>query len=80
MNVLGVLIVVFGAIILWIATRPSWRRPCEQALLSLYNNGRGSAITVDTVALSTHTDRIDPEASGEARRRNGKLEDSGQVN
>lgn len=80
MNVLGVLIVVFGAIILWIATRPSWKRPSEQVLRSLPTYRDGSAGTKMGTALSQQTDPIDPEGNGDARRRSGKLEDSGQVN
>lgn len=37
-NVLGVLLVVFGALILWIATRPSWKRPTDQILNTLHTN------------------------------------------
>ncbi|XP_056435130.1 plasma membrane ascorbate-dependent reductase CYBRD1 [Gadus chalcogrammus] len=37
-NVLGLLLVAFGALILWIATRPHWKRPSEQALLSLLSS------------------------------------------
>ncbi|KAJ3591770.1 hypothetical protein NHX12_006902 [Muraenolepis orangiensis] len=33
-NVLGLLIVAFGALVLWIVTRPHWKRPGEQTLLS----------------------------------------------
>ncbi|KAM9305181.1 plasma membrane ascorbate-dependent reductase CYBRD1 [Gastrophryne carolinensis] len=29
-NTLGLLIVVFGGLIMWIATRPGWKRPAEQ--------------------------------------------------
>uniref|UniRef100_A0A4W5KFG5 Plasma membrane ascorbate-dependent reductase CYBRD1 n=1 Tax=Hucho hucho TaxID=62062 RepID=A0A4W5KFG5_9TELE len=72
-NVLGVLIVIFGGIILWIATRPSWKRPSEQVLRSLPTNGGGSVGT----EVSQHTD---PKDNGDTRRRSGKLEDSGQVN
>nr|XP_046218891.1 plasma membrane ascorbate-dependent reductase CYBRD1 [Oncorhynchus gorbuscha] len=79
-NVLGVLIVVFGAIILWIATRPSWKRPSEQVLRSLPTYRDGSAGTKMGTALPQQTDPIDPEGNGDARRRSGKLEDSRQVN
>ncbi|KAM6987064.1 plasma membrane ascorbate-dependent reductase CYBRD1 [Aplochiton taeniatus] len=71
-NVLGVLIVVFGAIILWIATRTSWKRPSEQILLSQHVN-EGATDTKVGTALSQTSERIDPETSGDARRR-GKTE------
>ncbi|KAI4805281.1 hypothetical protein CesoFtcFv8_013811 [Champsocephalus esox] len=38
-NVLGLLLVVFGALILWIATRKSWKRPSEQILHTLHTDG-----------------------------------------
>ncbi|XP_070979212.1 plasma membrane ascorbate-dependent reductase CYBRD1-like [Oncorhynchus clarkii lewisi] len=75
-NVLGVLIVIFGGIILWIATRPSWKRPSEQVLRSPPTNGGGSV----GIKVSQQTDPIDPKGNGDTRRRSGKLEDSGQVN
>lgn len=76
-NVLGVLLVVFGAVILWIATRPAWKRPSEQALQTLHTSAAGTRI--GTVTLPQHTERIDLEVSGDARKRNGKSEDPGQV-
>ncbi|CAL8267858.1 unnamed protein product [Lota lota] len=42
-NVLGLLIVAFGALILWIATRPHWKRPSEQTLLSLISSEEDGA-------------------------------------
>ncbi|KAJ8012779.1 hypothetical protein DPEC_G00046420 [Dallia pectoralis] len=79
-NVLGVLIVFFGAIIIWIVTRSSWKRPSESVLLSLSTNREGSDGTRAGISLSQQPDCVDPEGSREARRRSGKLEDSGQVN
>ncbi|XP_068602740.1 plasma membrane ascorbate-dependent reductase CYBRD1 [Brachionichthys hirsutus] len=40
-NVLGLLLVLFGALILWIATRSSWKRPSDQNLHSLHTNEGG---------------------------------------
>lgn len=80
-NILGVLLVVFGAFVLWIATRTSWKRPSDQVLSSLLTSGGGGASPKVGTALSQHSNRaVDPEASGDARRRNGKSDDSGQVN
>uniref|UniRef100_A0A3P8Z1G6 Plasma membrane ascorbate-dependent reductase CYBRD1 n=1 Tax=Esox lucius TaxID=8010 RepID=A0A3P8Z1G6_ESOLU len=79
-NVLGVLIVVYGAIIIWIVTRPSWKRPSEQVLVSLSTSPRESDGTKVGFGLSQQTVCVDPEGGREARKRSGKLEDSGQVN
>lgn len=75
MNVLGVLLVVFGALILWIATRPSWKRPRDQNLHTLHTNGGGEDNTNVGPALSQLSDEADAEASGDVRRRNNKLDD-----
>lgn len=40
-NVLGLLIAMFGGLILWIVTRPSWKRPSEETLYNL--NSRDTA-------------------------------------
>lgn len=69
-NVLGLLIALFGALILWIATRPSWKRPSEQLLHTLHNNEPSSDGTkTDTAMSESH------EPNTEARRRNGKTEE-----
>ncbi|KAG7331111.1 hypothetical protein KOW79_005080 [Hemibagrus wyckioides] len=69
-NVLGLLIALFGALILWIATRPSWKRPSEQLLHTLHNNEPLSDATKTDTAMS---ERQDPNT--EARKRNGKTEE-----
>ncbi|KAF4086978.1 hypothetical protein AMELA_G00090610 [Ameiurus melas] len=71
-NVLGLLITVFGALILWIATRASWKRPSEQLLHTLHSNEPQSVGTKTDTAMS---ERPDPEPNSEARRRNGKTEE-----
>ncbi|KAB5577123.1 hypothetical protein PHYPO_G00206330 [Pangasianodon hypophthalmus] len=71
-NVLGLLITVFGALILWIATRPSWKRPSEQLLHTLHNS---EPAPVGTKTDTTMSERPDPEPNSEARRRNGKTEE-----
>uniref|UniRef100_A0A8C5DTX8 Plasma membrane ascorbate-dependent reductase CYBRD1 n=1 Tax=Gouania willdenowi TaxID=441366 RepID=A0A8C5DTX8_GOUWI len=45
-NFLGVFLVVFGVLILWIATRTSWKRPSEQIPHTLHTNGEGEEDTV----------------------------------
>ncbi|XP_054826799.1 plasma membrane ascorbate-dependent reductase CYBRD1 [Eublepharis macularius] len=79
-NTLGVLIVVFGAVILWMATRPYWKRPPEQnsktqqKLEGTYDgNEEGSTMTD-----CKNTENSDVEFNNEARKRNLKLDDAGQ--
>uniref|UniRef100_A0A3Q3VNV5 Plasma membrane ascorbate-dependent reductase CYBRD1 n=1 Tax=Mola mola TaxID=94237 RepID=A0A3Q3VNV5_MOLML len=67
-NVLGVLLVAFGALILWIATRASWKRPSDQLLHTLHTSGGGE----DPKALSQLSEE---SAAGDVRRRSNKLED-----
>nr|XP_046261212.1 plasma membrane ascorbate-dependent reductase CYBRD1 [Scatophagus argus] len=74
-NVLGVLLVVFGALILWIATRTSWKRPSDQILHTLHTNGGGEDNTKVGPALSQLSDVTDAEACGDVRRRSNKLDD-----
>uniref|UniRef100_UPI003AAA60F7 plasma membrane ascorbate-dependent reductase CYBRD1 n=1 Tax=Centroberyx gerrardi TaxID=166262 RepID=UPI003AAA60F7 len=74
-NVLGVLIVVFGALILWIATRTSWKRPNDQAFHSLHTNGGGEANTKVGPALSQLSEGLEAEAGGDVRRRSNKSDD-----
>ncbi|XP_037646193.1 cytochrome b reductase 1 [Sebastes umbrosus] len=71
-NVLGLLLVVYGALILWIATRPSWKRPKEQILHTLHTNGGEEERSKEVPDLS---DPSDEEPSGNVRRRSFKLDD-----
>lgn len=75
MNVLGVLLVVFGALILWIATRSSWKRPSDQILHTLHTNGEGEENAKVGPALAQLSDGTDAEACGEVRRRSNKLDE-----
>ena len=75
MNVLGVLLVLFGALILWIATRTSWKRPSDQVLHTLHTNGGGEDKGKVGPALSELADGSDPEASADVRRRINKSDD-----
>lgn len=69
-NVLGLLIAAFGGLVLWIATRPSWKRPSEQISQTLSNSGTSPEDMKVATAIAS---RSDPET----RRRNGKTEESG---
>ncbi|XP_044274061.1 plasma membrane ascorbate-dependent reductase CYBRD1 [Varanus komodoensis] len=81
-NTLGVLILVFGAAVLWIATRPHWKRPPEpNSKIQQHNRG-----TLDdneegtTAADCSNENKSDVEFSGEAaaRKRNPKMDEAGQ--
>lgn len=74
-NILGVLLVVFGALILWIATRTSWKRPSDQNLHSLHSNGGGEDNSKVGPAMSQLSDVVDAEACGDIRKRSNKLDD-----
>ncbi|CAN9497768.1 unnamed protein product [Ophioblennius macclurei] len=74
-NVLGVLLVVFGGLILWIATRTSWKRPSDQVLHNLHTNGGGEDNTKVGPALSQLSDGNDAESCSDVRKRSGKLDD-----
>ncbi|XP_070694617.1 plasma membrane ascorbate-dependent reductase CYBRD1 [Pempheris klunzingeri] len=74
-NVLGVFLVVFGALILWIATRSSWKRPSDQILHTLHTDGEGEDSTKADPALTQPSEENDAEACGEVRRRSNKLDD-----
>ncbi|KAG7227572.1 hypothetical protein INR49_005387 [Caranx melampygus] len=64
-NVLGVLLVIFAALILWIATRSSWKRPSDQTMHALHSNVGGEDNSKVGPALSQLSDGADAEASGD---------------
>ncbi|KAG9329829.1 hypothetical protein JZ751_028959 [Albula glossodonta] len=68
-NVLGLLITAFGGLILWISTRPSWKRPSEQ-LLSRAGAGSGSPKGSVILSVSPTTDRDNPGANSNTSKRN----------
>lgn len=71
-NVLGLILVVFGALILWIATRPSWKRPSEQLPHILHTSGGGEDSVTPGLALSQLSEGTD---DGDIRRRSNRLDD-----
>lgn len=76
MNVLGVLLVVFGALILWIATRTSWKRPSDQVLHTLHTIGEGEDSSKVGPVMSQLSDGTDAAPFGDVRRRSSnKLDD-----
>lgn len=74
-NVLGLFLAVFGGLILWIATRPSWKRPSDQILHTLHTNGGGEDNSKVGPAMSQLSDGMDAEETGDVRRRNNKFDD-----
>ncbi|KAM3861983.1 plasma membrane ascorbate-dependent reductase CYBRD1 [Diretmus argenteus] len=80
-NIMGLLIVVFGALILWIATRTSWKRPSDQVKHSLHTNeGDGAKTEVGSALQDTLSEGVDGETCEDVRRRRNKSDDLGQVN
>ncbi|XP_063070407.1 plasma membrane ascorbate-dependent reductase CYBRD1 [Engraulis encrasicolus] len=72
-NVLGVLLSVFGGLILWIATRPQWKRPSDNQLRLAHSDDLTPAPGANGSASMT----TGQELSGEARRRGaGKAEEA----
>ncbi|XP_040827643.1 plasma membrane ascorbate-dependent reductase CYBRD1 isoform X1 [Ochotona curzoniae] len=79
-NTLGLLMVLFGALILWIATRPQWKRPKEPDSTLLQSNGGAAEAMEGSVAvnLANNPDKSDPDPNSEARKRNFALDETGQ--
>ncbi|XP_067843575.1 plasma membrane ascorbate-dependent reductase CYBRD1 [Heptranchias perlo] len=73
-NTLGVFILVFGGCILWIATRPEWKRPPEH-INKIIGNEEGSTLNETNVSAETNMERV-PE--GTARMRYLNLEEACQ--
>ncbi|XP_034041899.1 cytochrome b reductase 1 [Thalassophryne amazonica] len=72
-NILGVLLVVFGALILWIATRSSWKRPSDHSVHTLHTNEGGEDNTKTGPELSQLSEGA--EASGDVRKRSNKSDE-----
>lgn len=81
-NTLGLLILVFGALIFWIVTRPQWKRPREPGSIPLQQNGGNADGMEGAIAISSahNMDAADAELSSEgaARKRTLSLADTGQ--
>ncbi|KAK1165679.1 cytochrome b reductase 1 [Acipenser oxyrinchus oxyrinchus] len=74
-NTLGLLIVVFGGTVIWMVTRPSWKRPSEEAS-TFKQDGKVSSVTENELNLNSF-DKATMESSSEAWKRNLKLEEAG---
>ncbi|XP_006003034.1 plasma membrane ascorbate-dependent reductase CYBRD1 [Latimeria chalumnae] len=80
-NTLGVLVLVFGALILWMVTRPEWKRPCDQIYEIQQLNKENPGGAEGSITLTDHSnDKSDVELNSEAaaRKRNLKFEEAGQ--
>uniref|UniRef100_A0A0B8RY14 Plasma membrane ascorbate-dependent reductase CYBRD1 n=1 Tax=Philothamnus irregularis TaxID=1899461 RepID=A0A0B8RY14_9SAUR len=71
-NVLGVLIVAYGAVIMWMATRPHWKRPLEHVFQTHQRIGEG--LSED----DCHNPDLEFSSDGAARKRNPKSDEAGQ--
>lgn len=80
-NTLGLLILLFGALIFWIVTRPQWKRP-EEPNSTLLQPNRGAPEGVErSMAINVgNMDKSDSELNSEtaARKRNITLDEAGQ--
>ncbi|XP_010142617.1 PREDICTED: cytochrome b reductase 1, partial [Buceros rhinoceros silvestris] len=80
-NCLGLLLVVFGALILWMASRPHWKRPPEEnakVLLPVGDTTEGTEAE-STMAGGSNADKSELKISSEAaRKQNVKLDEAGQ--
>ena len=78
-NTLGLLILVFGALIFWIVTRPQWKRPKEPNSVILQPNGGAPEEVESSMAMNFgNVDKSDSELNSEARKRNITLDEAGQ--
>ncbi|XP_067890651.1 plasma membrane ascorbate-dependent reductase CYBRD1 [Heterodontus francisci] len=73
-NTLGVFILLFGGCILWIATRPGWKRPPEHIKENI-GSEEGSILNKTNVSTETNMEQV-PESA--ARLKHLNLEDAGQ--
>ncbi|NXF83263.1 CYBR1 reductase, partial [Sclerurus mexicanus] len=80
-NCLGLLLVVFGSLILWMASRPHWKRPLEEhtkALRPIGDTPEGTEVE-STMTNSSNADKSDLRINTEAaRKQNLKFDEAGQ--
>ena len=79
-NTLGLLIVVYGALIFWIVTRPQWQRPKEPNSVLLQPNGSSregpEGLAVNFGNVDTSDSKLNSEAA--AKKRNVTVDEAGQ--
>ncbi|XP_065493524.1 plasma membrane ascorbate-dependent reductase CYBRD1 [Caloenas nicobarica] len=80
-NCLGLLLVIFGALILWMASRPHWKRPPEEnakALLPVGGTPEGTEAE-STMTDRSHADKADLRINSDAaRKQNLKPDEAAQ--
>lgn len=78
-NTLSLLIVLYGALIFWIATRPQWKRPKEPDSSILQSKGGAGEEVEGTITMSLG-DKSEAELNNEvaARKRNFGLDEASQ--
>ncbi|NXC34278.1 CYBR1 reductase, partial [Campylorhamphus procurvoides] len=80
-NCLGLLLVVFGSLILWMASRPHWKRPLEEhtkVLRPIGETHEGTEVE-STMTNSSNADKSDLRINTEAaRKQNLKFDEAGQ--
>ncbi|XP_017931407.1 cytochrome b reductase 1 [Manacus vitellinus] len=80
-NCLGLLLVIFGLLILWMASRPHWKRPLEEStkvLRPIGGTAEGTEVE-STMTSSSNADKSDMRINTEAaRKQNLKFDESGQ--
>ncbi|XP_064340972.1 plasma membrane ascorbate-dependent reductase CYBRD1 [Camelus dromedarius] len=80
-NTLSLLILLYGALIFWIVTRPQWKRPKEPNSVLLQPNGGAPEGVESSMAMNFgNVDKSDSELNSEAaaRKRNFTLDEAGQ--
>ncbi|XP_032548485.1 DDB1- and CUL4-associated factor 17 isoform X5 [Chiroxiphia lanceolata] len=80
-NCLGLLLVIFGLLILWMASRPHWKRPLEEntkVLRPIGGTAEGTEVE-STMTSSSNADKSDMRINTEAaRKQNLKFDESSQ--
>ncbi|NXY89913.1 CYBR1 reductase, partial [Alcedo cyanopectus] len=80
-NCLGFLLVIFGALVLWMASRPHWKRPSDQTAKVLWSTGEppGGTEAESTMTDGSNADKSALRISSEAgRKQNLKADEAGQ--
>ncbi|KFO15088.1 Cytochrome b reductase 1, partial [Balearica regulorum gibbericeps] len=80
-NCLGLLLVIYGALILWMASRPHWKRPPEENVKVLRPVGGTPEGTEaeSTMTDGSNADKSDLRVTSEAaRKQNLKFDEAGQ--
>ncbi|CAD7690578.1 unnamed protein product [Nyctereutes procyonoides] len=79
-NTLGLLNVVFGALIFWIVTRPQWQRPKEPNPILFQPNGGAREGAEGSAVNFSHVDQSDSKLNNEvaAKKRNFSVDEAGQ--